>query len=254
MNKYFPNIEGSIIAMANLIFGRSLKSYDKYSTPDLDTLQSMTNMRENEPLFEALALNAIVEELVAEGNHAKVYANDGSSRSGVGSFVVQSLTINGVQRALPTFGIFTESRESLKQLEVTTLKILSAASLHKYLEKEILSKIEFVMTDSTAHNLQVIEEVCQEFAVEDVPGTFLCNVHPLMMLQGKVKELCQEIHNSLGKRKISDCFLVDVDFRNESFPVKAMKCLSNFINKDNSAKPWNRHSHFSKFILPKKNL
>ena len=33
-----------------------------------------------------------------------------------------------------------------------------------------------------------------------------------------------------------------------------MKCLSNFINKDNSAKPWNRHSHFSKFILPKKNL
>ena len=100
----------------------------------------------------------------------------------------------------------------------------------------------------------MIEEVCQEFAVEDVPGTLLCNVHPLMMLQGKVKELCQEIHNSLGKRKISDCFLVDVDFRNESFPVKAMKCLSNLINKDNSAKPWNRHSHFSKFILPKKNL
>ena len=47
----------------------------------------------------------IVEELMAEGNHAKVYANDGSLRSGVGSFVVQSLTINGVQRALPKFGI-----------------------------------------------------------------------------------------------------------------------------------------------------
>ena len=98
-------IEGSIIAIANLIFGRSWKPYDKDSTPDLDTLPSMANMRENEPMFEALALNAIVEELMAEGNHAKVYANDGSSRSGVGSFVVKSLTINGVQRALPKFGI-----------------------------------------------------------------------------------------------------------------------------------------------------
>ena len=104
MNKYFPNIEGSIIAIANLIFGRSLKPYDKYSTPDLDTLPSMTNRRENEPMFEALVLNVIVEELMAEGNRAIVYANDGS-RSGVGSFVVQSLAINGIQRTLLTFGI-----------------------------------------------------------------------------------------------------------------------------------------------------
>ena len=53
-----------------------------------------------------MVLNGIFEELVEEGNHATVYANDEFSRSGVGSFVVQSLTINGTQRALPTFGIF----------------------------------------------------------------------------------------------------------------------------------------------------
>ena len=52
--------------------------------------------------------------------------------SGVGSYMVQSLTINGVQRSLPTLRIFTESRLSLKDLEITTLKILSAASNHKY--------------------------------------------------------------------------------------------------------------------------
>ena len=75
-----------------------------------------------------------------------------------------------------------------------------------------------------------------------------------MMFQGKIKELCQEIHDSLGKRKISECFLVDVEFRNESFVVKSLKCLSNFINRDNSAKPWNRYSHFSNSILPKQNF
>ena len=47
--------------------------------------------------------------------------------------------------------------------------------------------------------------------------------------------------------------MVDVQFKNESFIVKSLKCLSNFINSDYSAKPWNRYSHFSDFIKPKKN-
>ena len=75
-----------------------------------------------------------------------------------------------------------------------------------------------------------------------------------MMFQTKIKNLCQSIHDSLGKRKINDCFLVDVDFRSESFVIKAIKCLSNFINKENSAKPWNRFGHFTAFIQPKENM
>ena len=75
-----------------------------------------------------------------------------------------------------------------------------------------------------------------------------------MLFQHKIKSLCQSIHDSLGKGKIDDCFLVDVDFRSESFVIKAMRCLSNFINKENSAKPWNRYGHFTTFIQPKKNM
>ena len=58
---------------------------------------------------------------------------------------------------------------------------------------------------------------------------------------------------SIGNAKIKECFLVDVEFHNESFIVKAITCLSSFINKDFSAKPWNRQSHFESFISPKKN-
>ena len=57
----------------------------------------------------------------------------------------------------------------------------------------------------------------------------------------------------LGKQ-IEKCFLVEVDFRNANFILKSMKCLTNFINKDNSSKPWNRHSDFNLYIIPKKNL
>ena len=69
----------------------------------------------------------------------------------------------------------------------------------------------------------------------------------------KIKELCQDIHNSLGNKKITDCFLVDIEYKNESFVIKSIKCLSNFINQDYSAKPWNRSSHFASFISPKEN-
>ena len=109
------------------------------------------------------------------------------------------------------------------------------------------------MTDSTSHNLGVIELVAKELESDEIPQTLLCNVHPLMMFQNKIKDICLKIHDTLGKRKINDCFLVDVEFRAESFVIKAVKCLSNFINRDYSAKPWNRQKHFEDFIKPKSN-
>ena len=61
----------------------------------------------------------------------------------VGSYVVQSITVNGIQRALPALSMVTESHETLKQLEMTTLNMLSAATGYKYTEAEILKKITF---------------------------------------------------------------------------------------------------------------
>ena len=61
----------------------------------------------------------------------------------------------------------------------------------------------------------------------------------------------QQIHGSLRKQKISDCFLVGIEFQNWSFVLKAIKCLSNFINQEYSAKPWNHCNHFEEFIDPK---
>ena len=39
------------------------------------------------------------------------------------------------------------------------LDILSDATDYKYSPKDIVRKIDFIMTDSTAHNLKVIEKV-----------------------------------------------------------------------------------------------
>ena len=54
------------------------------------------------------------------------------------------------------------------------------------------------MTDSTSHNLNVLDLVAEVLRAESVPSTLLCNVHPLKMFQGKIKELYQQIDDSLG--------------------------------------------------------
>ena len=39
------------------------------------------------------------------------------------------------------------------------------------------------MTDSTAHNMGVIDEVCSDLGSDTKPTSLVCNVHPLMMFQ-----------------------------------------------------------------------
>ena len=84
-------------------------------------------------LFKAMVLNSTMEEMVEEGKNSSItYSNDRSLITSDVLLVVLSYTINGVQHALPTMSIFTESRQSFKDLEITILKMLSAATGHKY--------------------------------------------------------------------------------------------------------------------------
>ena len=66
------------------------------------------------------------------GSACMVYSNDGSTQSGVGNYVVQSLFVDEIHRNLPTFRVFSEKRETLVDLIKCTTNILSAASMYKY--------------------------------------------------------------------------------------------------------------------------
>ena len=109
-----------------------------------------------------------------------------------------------------------ESKESLKELAIATLKILSAACGGRYSESDILNQVSFVITDSTAHNIGVMDEVCEKLKVESKPSIPICHIHPLLMMQRKVVEAYKEIHDALGPKSIKECFLVNVEFRNQT--------------------------------------
>ena len=207
---------------------------------DSNTLPAKNSSLREEGYMEAFVLAGIVLEIMSPESikSAITISNDGSAQSGVGNYVVQSFFIYGKQRALPTLPIFTESQNSLAEMQLFILRMLSAASGYRFTEKDILGRIDFVVTDSTEHNMGVIEKVCQELEVDSIPDSLVCHVHPMMMFQRKLKFVFQEIHDALGHNAIKDCFLTDVDFRHESFIYKAIACLCSFINKEKSAKPW----------------
>ena len=162
-----------------------------------------------------------------------------SSLNCTDNFVVQSFNISAVQRILPTLGIFAETKKSLTKLIQTTLEILFAATGCVYYESQIMAKIDFVMTDSTSQNLGVIEMVCEEVQSEYVPSSLVCIIHPLMIMERKVKQLFQVILDKIGNNEINKSFYIDVDFKSESFLLKAIRCLTSFINRGFSTKLWN---------------
>ena len=86
-----------------------------------------------------------------------------------------------------------------------------------------------------------------------MPDSLVCHVHPMMMFQRKIKAVWQEIHESFRANTIKECFLTNINFRNESFTYKVITCLCSFINSDYSSKSWNCQQHFDVFISPRKN-
>ena len=85
-----------------------------------------------------MVLCSITGQMIASDNSTIVYSNDKSGMSGIGNYLVQSVSIDGKQRTLPIMGIFTEPRESLAKLDKLTIEILSDTTSDKYSATDIV--------------------------------------------------------------------------------------------------------------------
>ena len=171
---------GAVITVGNKMFGRKWKHHDEPEVIDLDTLPDPRNVRQAGKSIEAMALDEIVKEVMTSSEQVSVtYSEDGSKKQGAGSFSVQGITINGKYRALPTLKISSESRQNLADLKIAVLNILEAVSGVN--TKDLFEKLDFVITDQTAHNFHVDEKVAEKLDSEHTPGHLFCNVHPSLM-------------------------------------------------------------------------
>ena len=236
------------------MFGRTWTLHDQPEVIDLDTLPGSSSVRQAGKSIEALALDEIVKEVMnSECNEQIVvtYSDDGSKNQGVGSFSVQGITVNGKYRALPSMSIASESRSNLAALKVAVLDILEAASGVK--SKYLFEKIDFVITDQTAHNFNVDEIVAESLQSEHIPVHLFCNVHPSLMFNRVITKQWVEIENTLGRDKIYSNLLCNATTSSTSVTEQALDCLTRLITHDFDQKPWNKSNEFDLHIAPRQN-
>ena len=103
---HMSQAERSIVEIANTVFGRNKfgpwKVYKPNEPYDINTLPASSNTNRLDPYLKAMVLCSITEQMMISNNSTVVYSNDRSGMSGVGNYVVQSVTINGKQQTLPT--------------------------------------------------------------------------------------------------------------------------------------------------------
>ena len=110
------------------MFGRQWKHHNEDSRNiDVVTALRSKSIRETGQAIETYTLKCIVNEIMASDESVITYHEDGSKKKGVGSFMVQGVTINGKFRAFPTLPIASESKENLGQLKLAILNILAHA-------------------------------------------------------------------------------------------------------------------------------
>ena len=110
------------------MFGRQWKHHNEDSRNiDVVTDLRSKSIRETGQAIETYTLKCIVDEIMASDESVITYHEDGSKKKGVGSFMVQGVTINGKFRTFPTLPIASESKENLGQLKLAILNILAHA-------------------------------------------------------------------------------------------------------------------------------
>ena len=90
-------VHGSIIAVANVLFGRKefgeWKAYNRDLPTDNNTLPAPSNLNRTEPYMEAMILAGIITEIMSPDSKEVVitYSNDGSGQSGVATMLCNLL-------------------------------------------------------------------------------------------------------------------------------------------------------------------
>ena len=121
MNESKHHMSENLEEVANYLFGHKeygkWKRYKSDEPYDCNTLSSPSNTNRTEPYIEPMILSNILEEIMnGDSQKAVTYSNNELSLDRTGSFKVQSFNINGLQRVLPTLGIFAETLKSLAKL------------------------------------------------------------------------------------------------------------------------------------------
>ena len=243
----------AVVVVGQIMFGRPWKFFDEdKECIDLDTAPHHKNQIIHSKAVEAFTISRIVKEIMKDDKvSSTTYHDDGSKTQGTGSYSVQGVTIGGSYYPLPTLQISSETRTNLAELKLTILSLLALCG--DVPREEIWKRIDFCMTDSTAHNFGVDDIVAGKLNVEHTPSHLLCQTHPSLMFNRVMTSVFKDIDTAIGSEKIFAAFAVSLGEQATSVTEIAIDCTLRLVSHDFDSKPWNKASDFDLFIAPKKN-
>ena len=148
------------------------------------------------------------------------------------------MVLNGRYQALPKLGVATESKKNLADLKLTILALLEAAS--SVSRKDLFERIDFVISDQTAHNFEVEHLISDQLESGHIPSHLFCNVHPSLMFNRVMTKIWGKIENAIGKEKIYSNFLLEgVSKISGTVTEQALDCMTRLVNHDFDHNPWN---------------
>ena len=237
-------VVSAVITVANEMFGRQWKHHNEDSTSiDVDTAPSSKSIRETGWAIETYKLTS--------NESVITYRDDGSKKNGVGSFMVQDVTINEKFRVFPTLPIGSESKENLSQLKLAILNILATCS--RVDPKDLFEKINFRMMDSTAYNFGTDEQVSVDLGTDHVPDELLCSTHRVLMFNRTITDVFQTIESAVRKDKLYAKVMLNASTTHDTVTEQFLDLMIRFISKDFDHKPWNYAEQFGTHIAPKDN-
>ena len=244
---------GSTIIVAKELFNIEWLRFEEDANKiTLDTVPHKKRNIEVGKALEALALAEIVGKIMkSDSNSTITYHDDGSKKQGAGSFSVQGITISGEYYPFPTMSIASETRKNLADLKMTILNILSVCG--SVPADTLWSKVDFVMTDGTGHNLEVEMMVAEGLGSEHVPGHLLCQVHPVNLFNREIQKMWKEIDTEIGPDKIFAGFAISVCDQQVSVAEQWIDCITRLVTHDYDQKAWNKAKEFDLFIAPLQN-
>ena len=134
---------------------------------------------------------------------------------------------------------------------MTVLNILATVS--GFPKESLFSKIDFVMTDATSHNLQVETLLSVELQSSHSPKHLLCHVHPVFGFLRSMEAVFKDVEDAIGREKIFANFNVTPNESQESIMSQFLDCSIRLISHDFDHKPWNKADEFDLYIAPKSN-
>ena len=103
-----------------------------------------------------------------------------------------------------TLSIASESKSNLADLKLT-MQILSAASGVD--AKVLFERIDFVISDQTAHSVDVEVLVSKELGTMQVLNQLFCNVHPSLMFNRIIVKHWSQLEHAIDAIKYTPTFL-----------------------------------------------